>query len=217
MAPPPPNKRIKTISVSRPVVYGNTAKKMGDVRPANAPVEHTHVWTIFLRGLENEDVSYYIKQVVFKLHDTYPNPTRIVTAPPFELTETGWGEFDIGIKIHFVDAANEKVLNFYHRLRLHPYDMSKPSQEEIESVFYDEIVFNEPNERFFQVLMTRPGNLLPSNKTDASPFSKQLELEEIKRIDDGVVEVDKQIEELKGQLEEKLKTAAAAAEPAAAK
>ncbi|KAG0671229.1 NuA4 histone H4 acetyltransferase complex and the SWR1 complex subunit [Maudiozyma exigua] len=201
----PPNKRIKTISVSRPIIYGNTAKKMGDVRPPNAPAEHTHIWTIFLRGPQNEDISYYIKQVVFKLHDTYPNSTRIISAPPFELTETGWGEFDINVKIHFVEEANEKVLSFYHRLRLHPYDMTQPSQEEIKSIFYDELVFNEPNEQFFQILMTKPGNLLPSNKTESCPFSKQLEIEEIDRINDGITEVEKQIEEYKDKVTNKIK------------
>ena len=192
------SKRIKTLSVSRPVIYGNTAKKMGSVKPPNAPAEHTHLWTIFVRGPQNEDISYIIKKVVFKLHDTYPNPLRSIEAPPFELTETGWGEFDINIKIYFVEEANEKMLNFYHRLRLHPY--ANPAQiannengnnppgrnakdAEVSSVFFDEIVFNEPNEEFFKILMSRPGNVLPSNKTDNCVYSKQLEQEEIDKID----------------------------------
>lgn len=201
----PPSKRIKTVSVSRPIIYGNTAKKIGDTRPPNAPAEHTHLWTIFVRGPQNEDISYYIKQVVFKLHDTYPNATRVINAPPFELTETGWGEFDINVKIHFVEEANEKVLSFYHRLRLHPYDMTQPNQDEIRSIFFDEVVFNEPNEQFFQILMKKPGNLLPSNKSDLCPFSKQLEIEEIDRINEGIKDVDEQIEGLRKNANEKSK------------
>ena len=195
-------KRIKTLSVCRPIIYGNTAKRFGSNRPLNAPVEHTHLWTIFVRDPRGEDLSYFIKKVVFRLHDTYANSTRIIEAPPFELTETGWGEFDINIKIHFVPEANEKVLSFYHRLRLHPYDTNSPPEEEIRSIFYDEIVFNEPNEKFFAILMTKPGNLLPSNKTPKSPFSKQLEIEEIDRIREGIREVDKEIEELKKRIAE---------------
>lgn len=202
------SKRIKTLSVTRPIIYGNTAKKFGEVRPPNAPAEHTHLWTIFVRGPQNEDISYLIKRVVFKLHDTYPNATRSVEAPPFELTETGWGEFEINVKIHFVDEANEKVVNFYHHLRLHPYHNVKAEpqapNDEISAVYYDELVFNEPNEEFFKILVSRPGNLLPSNKTEDCVFSKQLEQEEIDRIKIGIGKVDNEIEELKAKISKQL-------------
>ncbi|QHS75803.1 YEATS domain-containing protein YAF9 [Saccharomyces paradoxus] len=217
---PTVSKRIKTLSVSRPIIYGNTAKKMGSVKPPNAPAEHTHLWSIFVRGPQNEDISYFIKKVVFKLHDTYPNPVRSIEAPPFELTETGWGEFDINIKIYFVEEANEKILNFYHRLRLHPYTNLVPSSNngneqnttdhnskdaEVSSIYFDEIVFNEPNEEFFKILMSRPGNVLPSNKTDSCVYSKQLEQEEIDRIEIGIEKIDKEIDELRQKLESLVK------------
>jgi YEATS domain-containing protein 4 len=44
-----------------------------------------------------------------------------VDKPPFEVTETGWGEFDIQIKIFFVPEANEKPVTFFHHLKLHPW------------------------------------------------------------------------------------------------
>ncbi|CCD23459.1 YEATS domain-containing protein YAF9 NDAI_0B04250 [Naumovozyma dairenensis CBS 421] len=215
---PPVSKRIKTLSVRRPIIYGNTAKKLGEVRPENAPAEHTHLWTIFVRGPQNEDITYFIKKVVFKLHETYPNPTRVVETPPFELTETGWGEFDINIKIYFVDEANEKMLSFYHRLRLHPYVIPGPEGQqnparnitvtengEIRSTFYDEIVFNEPNEEFFKTLMTKPGNLLPANITENQVFSRQLEQEEIDRIDIGMTKIDEEIKKLRDELTNTIK------------
>lgn len=212
----PPAKRIKTLSVTRPIIYGNTAKKIGNTRPPNAPKEHTHMWTIFVRDPKNDDISYFIKKVVFKLHETYPNPIRVVDAPPFELTETGWGEFEINIKIHFVDETNEKTLSFYHHLRLHPYyngenqsinhQDSSSSDSEVKSIFFDEIVFNEPNELFFGKLMTKPGNLLPSNKTTDCIFSRQLELEEVYRIQVGIDKVKEEIEELKKKLVNNLKS-----------
>ncbi|SCV05721.1 LANO_0H13718g1_1 [Lachancea nothofagi CBS 11611] len=212
---PIPAKRIKTLSVSRPIIYGNTAKKMGEIKPPNAPVEHTHMWTIFVKGPNGEDLSDIIKSVVYKLHETYPNPTRTVEAPPFELTETGWGEFEINVKINFVDSAGEKTLSFYHHLRLHKYhnvgtNVVKTENDvegsEVESIFYDEVVFNEPNEDFFKVLMAKPGYLLPSNKTDKIMFSKQLEREEIDRIKIGIGKVDEEIDALKETLAELIQT-----------
>lgn len=37
------------------------------------------------------------------------------------MTETGWGEFEIQIKIFFVNEANEKPLTYFHHLKLHPW------------------------------------------------------------------------------------------------
>ncbi|KAF1592925.1 UNVERIFIED_CONTAM: hypothetical protein FQV16_0017124, partial [Eudyptes robustus] len=53
----------------------------------------------------------------FRLHDSYTNPIRTIEAPPFEVEETGWGEFEAGIKLFFVDP-NEKPVNAVYYLRL---------------------------------------------------------------------------------------------------
>lgn len=54
-----------------------------------------------------------IKKVVFQLHPSFNNPTRSVEAAPFELTETGWGEFEIGMTVYFHPDASEKPLEMY--------------------------------------------------------------------------------------------------------
>jgi hypothetical protein len=38
-------------------------------------------------------------QVTFNLHPSFKDPVRKVEQQPFELTETGWGEFDIGVVV----------------------------------------------------------------------------------------------------------------------
>lgn len=68
-----------------------------------------------------DDISHFIKRVQFKLHDTYPQATRNVDKPPFSVTETGWGEFEIQIKVFFVPEANEKPITLFHHLKLHPW------------------------------------------------------------------------------------------------
>lgn len=70
---------------------------------------HTHQWTVYVKPYHNEDMSGYVKKVHFKLHESYNNPNRIVMKPPYELTETGWGEFDIVIKIYFHDPNERPV------------------------------------------------------------------------------------------------------------
>ena len=54
-------------------------------------------------------MSVYVKKVQFKLHDSYPNATRVVSKPPYEVTETGWGEFEVVIKIYFEDPNERPV------------------------------------------------------------------------------------------------------------
>ncbi|KAJ1032627.1 hypothetical protein NDA16_000650 [Ustilago loliicola] len=68
-----------------------------------------------------DDITHFIKRVQFKLHDTYPQPTRNIDKAPFQCTESGWGEFEIQIKIFFVPEANEKPTTLFHHLKLHPW------------------------------------------------------------------------------------------------
>ncbi|ODQ78972.1 hypothetical protein BABINDRAFT_162057 [Babjeviella inositovora NRRL Y-12698] len=213
MTPQPSvSKRVKNISISKPIVYGNTATPFGPTRPADAPVDHTHHWTIYVKDPAIEgDLTPFIKKVVFKLHDTYTPPSRVVDKPPFEITETGWGEFEIGIKIYFNNAesgnAAEKTLQLYHHLKLHPYGsemlQNKNGTDVIESSVYDEIIFNEPTETMFEMLTEKPGSFLHShNKNSDVKFTKQLEAQELDRLSSGLEVVLEQISKQKQLLEE---------------
>ena len=71
---------------------------------------------------------------------------------PFEIHQTGWGEFDIGIKIFFVDPA-ERPAEVIHGLKLHPEQNQQASMKKpVVSERYDEIVFVEPTESFAYIL-----------------------------------------------------------------
>lgn len=56
---------------SFPIIYGNSAVALK--KPEN---EHTHRWTVFVRGFNNEDISTYVRKVVFKLHESFVQPNR---------------------------------------------------------------------------------------------------------------------------------------------
>lgn len=67
-----------------------------------------------------------------------------IESPPFSVTETGWGEFEIQIKIHFVPEASEKPMTLFHFLHLHPYGPNKDEEKDkgltVEAYQYEEIV-----------------------------------------------------------------------------
>ncbi|KAF9035092.1 yeats family protein [Hymenopellis radicata] len=188
--------RVRGIAIHRPLVYGNSAvvltPKEREALAAADPSkkEHTHRWTVAVRGAASapdsdivggaDDISGYIKKVAFKLHETYANPNRTIDTPPFEVTETGWGEFDILIRITFVQDSGEKAASVYHHLKLHPWTASgepeiPPIEEAIKmgpvhSWQYDEIVFNEPFNTFLETLKQYMPTPLPKMKRRPVPF-----------------------------------------------
>ncbi|KAI9723278.1 MAG: NuA4 histone H4 acetyltransferase complex and the SWR1 complex subunit [Candelaria pacifica] len=161
-------KRVKGVSIHRPFVFGSIARPIDpDDKPKNLPAEHTHQWTVWVKGVDDEDISYWLKKVQFKLHETYANALRTKESTPFEITETGWGEFEIQIKMHFVPESNEKPQALWHALKLHPYgpdaDGQRERREAIVSQNYEEVVFNEPVEQFYEILTGGP-NITPKGK-----------------------------------------------------
>ncbi|KAH8834206.1 yeats family protein [Flagelloscypha sp. PMI_526] len=184
--------RVRGVQVHRPIVYGNTATVLTAKEKENAPPEHTHKWTVAVRSAASapdsgivggkDDISHFIRRVSFKLHETYPNPTRSIDKPPFEVTETGWGEFEIAIRITFVSESNEKALTIYHHLKLHPWTASgDPEIPELELAIklgpvhswqYDEIVFCDPYQSFLNILTSHPPTPLPKGRVGkrAVPF-----------------------------------------------
>lgn len=133
--------RIKGVTIAKPIVYGNIARYFGKKREEDG---HTHQWTVYVQPFRNEDMSTYIKKVHFKLHESYANPNRVLVKPPYEVTETGWGEFEIVIKIFFHDP-NERPVTLYHILKLFQTGPDMMGEKKtLVSEFYEEIVFQDP-------------------------------------------------------------------------
>lgn len=101
----------------------------------------------------DEDISYFIKKVEFTLHPSFEEPVKTVEKFPYEIHQTGWGEFDIGVKIIFIDPA-EKPVELTHYLKLHPDQnpQQQSTKKPVVSERYDEIVFQEPTEYFAFIL-----------------------------------------------------------------
>ncbi|XP_028774524.1 transcription initiation factor TFIID subunit 14b-like isoform X2 [Neltuma alba] len=153
------NKRVKDVEICVPIVYGTIAFYLG----RKASESQSHKWTVYVRGASNEDLGAVIKRVVFQLHPSFNNPRRAVDSPPFELSECGWGEFEIAITLFFHNDVCDKPLDLYHHLKLYPEDESGPQSTKkpvvVES--YNEIVFPDPYEAFLARVRNHPAVIVP--------------------------------------------------------
>lgn len=194
--------RVSKCSIYRPIVIGNDASLLGLRK--NPDSDHTHEWTVSVRGLNDADVSSFIKKVVFKLHDSYANSARQIDAPPFQVTETGWGEFDVQIKIYFAQESGEKPVTVYHRLKLHPYgpdaEKVKADGGHVSSYQYDEVVFNEPTEAMYEILTSKGEAQLPIDRTKGNVYSQRSEQEELDRLEAAIAKVDEQTRRYKEKI-----------------
>ncbi|CAJ2509913.1 Uu.00g058130.m01.CDS01 [Anthostomella pinea] len=172
---PPAGKRVKGTQVYRPFIYGTTARAFNETthpRPAGVPPDHTHSWEVFVKGVEDTDIFYWLRRVQFKLHESIPNHLRTIDAETitrenegnikkqraFVVSETGWGEFEITIKLYYDSKSGEKPQTLYHHLRLHPYGRTEAEKEAMRSTgevvawTFEEQLFNEPFEDFYNIL-----------------------------------------------------------------
>lgn len=162
----------------------------------------------------------------FKLHETYANSLRTVESAPFEVTETGWGEFEVQIKLYFVPEAAEKPQTLWHFLKLHPFgpdaEGMKERRQPVRCQSYEEIIFNEPTEQLFEIMTTTPTQKgkgskllkggqkktdrtaeLPYSDTPDNPYSQKSEGAEIDRLKEARKVVEKMVAEERSKLAER--------------
>ena len=135
--------------IVKPFIYGSVAISLGK----KSKEKLTHKWCVYVRGVNNENISNFIKSVTFTLHTTFPNNIRVVNKWPFELYEMGWGEFDIKIKIELIDESI-KPIELIHPLKFYnqPHQ-SQSSKKPVVSENYDEIIFVNPKPEILEQLL----------------------------------------------------------------
>ncbi|CAM9197564.1 unnamed protein product [Choristocarpus tenellus] len=165
--------RKKGVSVSCPIAYGSLAFWLGKKKQDEF---HTHKWTLFVRGPNGEDLSYFVSKVVFTLHPSFAEATREVTTTPFEVTEMGWGEFEAKMTLHFKDPS-ERPVDILHQLRLYPdASVTLTVKKPVVAESYDEVVFTDPHDDFYDLLM---------KGQTAMPVKKQVHQEHLTRFSEG--------------------------------
>ena len=156
----------------------------------------------------------------------------MVESAPFEVVETGWGEFEVQMKLYFVPEANEKAQTLWHALKLHPYvgdvEGQKERRDAIVSQNFEEVIFSEPVEPFYEVLTSGPPVVargkggkgskqaalrkqgersaeIPYAGSEGNPFSQKEELMELDRLREAMKTVEGMVKGERGKLAEKEK------------
>ena len=110
--------------------------------------------------------------MVFNLHESFQNPARVVYQQPYEVTETGWGEFDISVELHLnrhftFASTSSNVLVVKHGLRLYPDDdATQTVKRPVVGETYEEIVIQTPTPAMWQRYNDR-------NKTKMMEYKNQ--------------------------------------------
>ncbi|TIB71510.1 yeats-domain-containing protein [Wallemia mellicola] len=214
------NKRLRGLQISRPFVIGNTARAITQSERENdktIPENHTHRWTFSIRsassdkegdyddgveGTLDDSLQTWLKRVQVRLHDTYKDNNKTLDKPPFVVSETGWGEFELVIRLHFSPESGERPLTLHHMLKLHPWNVTKSIPRDdglpptVHSWQYDEIVFNDPYESFYNLLIANP----PAELPDDGVVTKQARDEESKKLNAVKKEVVQSTTKLRNEL-----------------
>jgi YEATS domain-containing protein 4 len=153
-------KRLKGVQLALPFVTGTIAFYLGKKATDTA----THRWTAYMRGPNNEDLSHILKKCVIVLHESFKDPDRALEFQPYEVTEIGWGEFDLAIQLHFHDDAMEPPVELYHRLRLYDDQGQNSIKKPVVYEVYEEIVIWEPTETFYNRIMAQHPQQAPMSQ-----------------------------------------------------
>lgn len=153
-------KRVKGKRIERAFIIGSEAWPLDETntRKADTPPEHTKGWRVYVKTPDGQpNITTWLKKVQFKIFHTYNNPTRMIEEPPFQIEETGWGGFQVEVKLFFVPEVGSRPQDRSHFLQLEPYgdeaEQEKQKREKVvRSEFIDIIEFNEPTEALYDIL-----------------------------------------------------------------
>mmetsp|Transcript_53095 Transcript_53095/g.126329 ORF Transcript_53095/g.126329 Transcript_53095/m.126329 type:complete len:240 (+) Transcript_53095:24-743(+) len=151
--------------VTVPFAYGSIAFWQGK----RAGEFQTHKWHIYLRGANNEDLTPLIERVIFQLHPSFNNPTRVIDQAPFHVSELGWGEFEVIIRVFFRDGP-ETGIELRHHLALFPKTGEPSMKRPVVAERHDEFVFNQPTDQLLSHI-----HLVNSRLVNAGPAWAQIE------------------------------------------
>lgn len=192
------NTRLRDVDFVFPVCLGTVAFYLGK----KASEYNSHRWTVYVRGPNNDDITHVVQKVTFQLHSSFKDNVRTVETAPFELTETGWGEFEIGITITMVPEACVAPVELFHRLKLYSEEegAAQSTKKPVVMEQLEELVFSEPVEAFYQRVSTFTPGPAPESP-HKQYFPKHDERAELEKIRECRAKITQAVEAVKRQFD----------------
>lgn len=120
----------------------------------------THKWTVYLRGKDGAKIEHCISRVVFQLHESFQNPSRVITEPPYQVKELGYAGFELPIEVYFRNREKPNHVTYVHNLQL------LITAKHVDH-HYEKVLFLNPH-RDFEKCLIRAGAQLTSTKSNKS-------------------------------------------------
>lgn len=142
--------------ITKKLVVGNVSQFIPKEKRDTESSPYCYRWMVYVRGPPgSEDLSTFVKSVRFTLHESYrPYDIVVVDKPPFHLTQYGWGESSIIIKLNFVDSEKNAPFELVYRLKLDPHCTGRQTlggekvfnvELDRSSAFREELKFDKSN------------------------------------------------------------------------
>ncbi|KAK7116678.1 hypothetical protein V1264_002313 [Littorina saxatilis] len=119
-----------------------------DFKPKKSPDGFTHDWTMFVRGQDGANIYHFVEKVVFHLHPSFKNPKRVLSEPPYEVSESGYAGFVLSIEVYFRNKHPYRKIRFEYDLFLNGEGAPPVNNCRIEK-----LKFRNPADDFRQKLM----------------------------------------------------------------
>lgn len=142
----PDARRQKHKIIHKPIIVGTHSIYLGK----KAPEDKNNKWCCYVRGLNGEDISKFISKIEFDLDKSFAQPNVVITKPPFQIQEAGWGQFTINVKLYFPDPTL-KPIELGKELILFD-DLPRKEKRPIVAEDYNELVFVEPSPIMIKLL-----------------------------------------------------------------
>jgi transcription initiation factor IIF auxiliary subunit len=112
-------------------------------------------WCIFVSG--DAAVMSAIQSVEYTLHQSFPDPIRLVKSPSdcFALYSAGWGGFNVGVKITFTDGATAPSSYFLKLLGNWPLGSEPPAPSAEEQAVYRTLIHEKFRWRKMSTILSK--------------------------------------------------------------
>lgn len=159
--------------IQREVKFVTTQRVLDD-KPLVDGIYPMREWSVTVLNPDDTPPAF-LEKVVFKLHESFANPNKTIKRAPWKVVEQGWGEFEMGVVLHYID--NSGSATFTHDLNFQSGETySKPQT----------VTFKNAKPGLLKALGKRGTETEGSTGTTGKKAKRQKRVVDVDRLADGL-------------------------------